>query len=92
MEILATQPYIKVTREIEFNQQCYREEEQELVLYENVVVSNSHTFSLPDIFDVSYKKLSEHDGFLYLHTNQGLFSFYTKKNPSSFIKEYKKLK
>jgi hypothetical protein len=92
LEIIARQPYIKVTREIEFNQQNYMEEEKVLVLYENVVVSSSHTFTLQDVFDISYKKVSDHDGFLYLHTNQGLFSFYTKADPANFIDQYKKLK
>lgn len=92
MEIIATQPYIKITREIEFNQQCYKEEERKLLLYENVVVSSSHTFTLPDVLDISFKKVSTNDGFLYLHTTEGIFPYYTKEDPSIFIKEFKKLK
>ncbi|MDF0727388.1 hypothetical protein PY093_11890 [Cytobacillus sp. S13-E01] len=92
MGIIATQKYTIVTRVIESNQQKYIEEEKYLYLYLDRIVSTSHHFLLSDVFDMSYKKISAVVGFLYLHTNQGVFSYTVKTNPKPFIYEYKSVK
>ncbi|WP_239422115.1 hypothetical protein [Bacillus sp. CGMCC 1.16541] len=91
MTILASQPYIIITRSIEVTQQCYTETEQHLHLYQDKVVGHEKTFHIHHVFDMSFKPLSNQSGFLYLHTNQGVFSYQVKSNPQTFIETFRKL-
>lgn len=90
MKIIFPQPYIKMIRTIKWNQQYVTETQHFLDLYEDKIITASQQFSLKNVFDISYRSLSLNNGFLYLHTNQGLFSYNVKTNPSLFIDEYKK--
>lgn len=91
MQIISSQPYIEISREIKDNQQHYIETENYLYLYEDKLITASEQFALKNVFDISYRSLSETYGFLYLHTNKGVFSYTIRENPHHFIKEYKKL-
>jgi hypothetical protein len=91
MQIIFSQPYIEIYREIKCNQQYYIELHHHLHLYEDKIITASDQFSLKDVFDISYRSLSESYGFLYLHTNQGVLSYTVRTNPELFIEEYKKL-
>ncbi|RXT15429.1 hypothetical protein [Ammoniphilus sp. CFH 90114] len=90
--IISTQPYIEISRTIQSNGQHRIESEQLLVLYRDKIITESRHFSLQDILDISYKVISEETGFLYLHSNHQVFSFYVKTSPTEFITEYKRLK
>jgi hypothetical protein len=92
MEIISSQPYIKVSREIKYNEQHYIETQHLLYLYEDKIITASKQFPLKDVFDISYRSLSKSYGFLYLHTNQGVLSYTVRTNPRQFIKAYKKLR
>jgi hypothetical protein len=92
MKMIASHPYYVVTRKIEHNIQSADETEHELQLFEESIDCSSKTFMMRDVFDVSYKSLNQAKGFLYLHTHQGVFSFYVKQDPEQFIQAYKKLK
>lgn len=92
MEIITSQPYIIVTRQICGNEQLYLENEQFLHLYKNKIVSHTHQFALHDIWDLSYKASNVQSSFLYLHTNRGLFAYHIRKDPIDFISEYRQLK
>lgn len=91
MNVIASHPYYVVTRKIESNVQASHESEHELLLYGECIACSLKSFWLKDVYDISYKSLNEGKGFLYLHTHQGVHTFYVKQNPASFIKEYKKL-
>lgn len=74
------------------NEQHLIEIEENLVLYKDKVISASDYFHLQDVLDMSFKSISGDSGFLYLHTNRGVFSFHTKTNPVEFIHFYHHLK
>jgi len=50
------------------------------------------SFELQHVHDVSYKPFSFGAGMLYLHTNQGVFSFKVQDNPDVFIEGFRSLK
>jgi hypothetical protein len=91
MQIISSQPYIEISREIKWNRQHYIERKHHLHLYENKIITASEQFPIKDVFDISYRSLSESYGFLYLHTNKGVLSYTVRTNPHHFIGEYKKL-
>ncbi|WP_102347514.1 hypothetical protein [Bacillus sp. Marseille-P3661] len=92
MEIIFSQPFVKVLRTIENNQQHTIEQHKVMNLFEDKIIADSKLFYLKDVLDISYKAFSQDYGFLYLHTNQGLFSFVVRSEPHHFIKEYNRLK
>jgi hypothetical protein len=89
MNILCTQSFIRTSSQIKNNEKKYFEEQLTIHLYENSIVTDSQTFMLKDVYDVSYKPLSATYGFLYLHTNKGVFTFTVKESPRHFIEEVK---
>ncbi|WP_181350793.1 hypothetical protein [Thalassobacillus sp. CUG 92003] len=92
MTLIYSQPFTTTSRVIQNNVQHYTEIEKYLNLYEDKITAPYNQFHLQDVFDVSYRPLSASYGFLYLHTNQGVFSYTVKTSPESFINEYKRLK
>ncbi|WP_251283248.1 hypothetical protein [Cytobacillus sp. AMY 15.2] len=92
VRIIASHPFITVTRKIDWNQQQYIEQELYLYLYEDHILSPSEKFLLDEVWDMSYRNSNCEIGFLYLHTSRGLFSFQVKSEPSHFINLYKDLK
>ncbi len=92
MEWITTQSYVEVDRKIEDGEQKSFEIEQSLFLSTEKIVSSGHQFTIEEVYDISFRKLSQTYGWLYLHTNQGVFPFRTKSNPEFFISEFKKLK
>lgn len=92
MSIIYSQQFIITTRSIDLGQQHYTDTEQFIDLYEDKIITPLKKFLLYQVFDVSYKSLSDESGFLYLHTNQGVFPFKVNSSPHRFIEEYHKLK
>ncbi|KKK38550.1 hypothetical protein WQ57_08085 [Mesobacillus campisalis] len=90
--MLISHPYIKISRKIKNNIQHCRELEEELVLSGNKITTASDHFHLDEILDMSYKPFSGNSGFLYLHTNRGLYSFHTRIHPHKFMQAYRQLK
>jgi hypothetical protein len=92
VRIIASHPFVVVSRTIDWNQQQYIEQEHHLHLYEDHIISPSEKFLLDEVWDMSYRASNSELGFLYLHTNRGLYSFHVKSEPSQFIHHYKELK
>jgi hypothetical protein len=92
VRIIASHPFITVSRKIDWNQQQYIEQELFLHLFEDHILSPSEKFLLDEVWDMSYRNSSCEFGFLYLHTNRGVFSFQVKSEPSHFINLYRDLK
>ncbi|SDY13390.1 hypothetical protein SAMN05421736_101460 [Evansella caseinilytica] len=63
-------------------------------LYEEMISVKEEQYPLTSIFDISYRKKAEDDsiGFIYLHTTQGVRTYYIKEEPIAFIEAYMKLK
>lgn len=87
-DVLATIQYTIVERFIQDFKQCTKEARYSLSLSKMEITSNAHRFSLDHLYDLSYKPFTNGQGFLYLHTNQGVFSFVVSSNPETFIRAY----
>jgi len=90
--MVTSHPYIIITRKIKENEQQITEIKKYLYLYHDCVISDTDKFLLKDVFDMSYRSLSNDSGFLYLHTSKGVFSYHTKIKPHHFIHTYLKLR
>ena len=85
--------YIEVERTIDFYFQMQQtEKELELVMTTESIRSANHSFLLQHVHDMSFKPFSFGGGFLYLHTNQGVFTYKINVNPTFFVDVYKNLK
>ena len=62
-----------------------------LSLYSYKIESETHTFQLEHIIDISYKPFSKSGGLLYLHTTQGVFTFIIENDPKVFMNAVKDL-
>ncbi|WP_010283508.1 hypothetical protein [Bacillus timonensis] len=87
MNFITSHPYIVIQRKIEWNEQKYIETQHQLRLFDDRILSSVNEFQLEHVYDVSYRT-----SFLYLHTNQGVFSYNIKEDPDAFIKAFKELK
>ena len=85
--------YIEVERQIDFFYQMKQVEKRfELQLTMDGIITERHKFRLQHVYDVSHKPFSFGGGLLYLHTNQGVFSFQIQESPLHFIQGFKSLK
>ncbi|HHW37017.1 MAG TPA: hypothetical protein GXX18_07250 [Bacillales bacterium] len=92
MKLIYSQPYVRVIRRIDNNQQLYIQTLAYIHLYKDRIETEAQTFSLKNVFDMSFKSFSSNNGFLYLHTHQGVFTYIVESNPSKFIKVFKNIK
>ncbi|MFC4322845.1 hypothetical protein [Litchfieldia salsa] len=92
MTEISKQTYIVMERYIEKNRQINKENREVIYLYENMIKTVNKQFALTNVLDISYKSSSTNFGVLYLHTNQGLFSYQLDSDPTDFIKKYNELK
>jgi hypothetical protein len=83
--------YYKIHREVLNSKQETVKEYRKLYLYKDRIVTKYREFKVEEVFDISYKAIGKEEGFLYLHTNQGVFSYTLSIDPKSFIEAYKKL-
>lgn len=92
VKIIASLPYMIVSRSIDWNKQYFQKREEQLLLLEDKIISHINEFLMDEIWDISYRASSSEFGFFYLHTNRGLFSFHVKAEPSEFINKYQRMK
>ncbi|WP_170006235.1 hypothetical protein [Bacillus fonticola] len=85
-------PYIKTIKHTEWNHQWFEEKEAHLLMQEGHLYTQTNTFPLENVFDMSYRSLSQGLNLFYLHTNQGVFPFQTKANPDAFIDAFHQYK
>jgi len=91
-EIITTLTYKKVERIIDGIDLKLVEHERMIHLYPTKIVTQYREFQLSNIYDITYKPFSSGEGLLYLHTNNGVFSYPISISPEIFIAEYNKLK
>lgn len=90
--IISTIPYTRTEQYIENFEQKYSHSIYAISLYSYKIETNTHTFQLEHILDISYKPFSGIRGLLYLHTVQGVFTFILDTNPKEFINAVKKIR
>lgn len=88
---VSTISYSRTEQYIENFQQKNSRHIYTLSLYSYKIETETHTFQLEHILDISYKPFSGNSGLLYLHTNQGVFTFLIETNPKEFINAAKNL-
>jgi hypothetical protein len=88
---IATHPYYKIDREISHSGQQVVNHDRIMYLYLTKVMTEYREFLIEDVYDMSYRRIGEEEGILYLHTKQGLFPYNVRTDPTGFIKEFKKL-
>jgi len=85
--------YIEIERQIDFYFQMQQIEKQlEIEMTIEGIRTAEKSFQLQHVHDISYKPFSFGAGMLYLHTNQGVFSFNVQENPEIFIEGFRNLK
>lgn len=84
--------YFYIEQVIEFNGKVEKKTEHQIILYKDTVITASHQFKLENVLDISYKLFSNNDSLLYLHTNQGVFTYKVSTDPKDFKNEFKKIK
>lgn len=92
MKKVISHPYIIILRHVYDNKQHISEKEEYLHLYEDRVTTSQNVFFLNEIHDMSFKLFSSANGILYLHTNQGVFSYQVCSIPNKFIEAFNSLK
>ncbi len=89
MRLLAVQSYVKVQRQIIDAQIVYKEEDRQIYLYDDRLVTKHREFPTRDISDLSFRKMGDEGGLLYVHTSRGIFSYTVPSSPESFIKAFR---
>jgi hypothetical protein len=94
MKSLATHRCIEIRHEIDSVQKKLVETSFDMQLFESEIITKNQRYPLTAVFDISYRK-KEGDGaigFLYLHTNRGVRTYYVREEPIAFIDTYQQLK
>lgn len=90
--MIMTQRYFTVTRKIVDGSQVVLHEDQLIKLFKDKITTSASTFLFSDVHDISFRKLTQELGILYLHTNQGLFPYKVREEPHCFIAMFYELK
>lgn len=89
MTCIMKQAYSKVIREMKSLTQTKTTETRYLCLYENKITSKYREFPIHEMLDLSFKKMQDGEGILFLHTNHGVYSYHVLSSPSAFIETCK---
>ncbi len=89
--MIAVQPYIDTVRKVDLDGQRYVDTHHQLILTDTEIKSRDYRFALENVFDISYRPVREEVGLLYLHTNQGVFTYRIATPPDQFIVACKKV-
>ena len=90
--LLCSHAYLIVTRKILNNEQIFEETEEFIKIFEDKLTTATEQFKLRDILDMSYKNSSGKNGFLYLHTTSGVYTYITSDQPDMLMKIYRELR
>lgn len=93
MSVLATHRCFEIRRDISLEGKRFTEICYDMVLFENKITVKHDCYPLTIISDISYMKKRETETviFLYLHTNRGVRTYYTREEPIALIDAYHKL-
>lgn len=87
--LLAEQPYVKIVRHVDAIAQTNKEEARTMYLYEDRLVTKYHEFPIHTVRDLSYRPVGKMGGLLYVHTDNGVFSYLVKSSPEHFVRIFK---
>ncbi|NMO98215.1 hypothetical protein [Paenibacillus lemnae] len=91
MSWLAVQPYYKVVRRVQSTELKITEEDRELLLSHQSIITKTREFAVKDVFDISFRSMGSSGGMLYLHTSFGVYSYMVRDNPSDFMTVFKNM-
>ncbi|WP_158737529.1 hypothetical protein [Alteribacillus sp. YIM 98480] len=86
---LASQEIIVIEQKIEWLQKTQSEYRDFIHLYSHLIKAGEHTYSLKEVFDISYRWSPGQIGFLYLHTTGGVRTFHIQSDPSYFVQQFR---
>lgn len=89
MTLLATQPYQKIVREVTRIGQTEIADQRMLYLYKEKLVTKHREFPIENVMDMSYRRVGETGGLLYVYASSGVFSYTVVSDPTSFIQAFK---
>ncbi|MEN1968628.1 hypothetical protein WMZ97_11215 [Lentibacillus sp. N15] len=89
MDPIATQMYEIVERVVTGLEKKEYKRVESMHLYQDRIVTAKYDFPLHEILDISYRKMGDQGGLLYLHTNSGLYSYLVASSPMEFIRVYR---
>jgi len=90
--IISVISYFHIERNIAYNEKVQHKTIHELILLETEIISADYYFELDSVYDMSYRPVANAFGLLYLHTDQGMFTFKVETNPKLFIDQFQQLK
>lgn len=89
MNLIAQHPYFKVERTVTSTEQFEIEHARIIYLYNDKVVTQNREFPIKIVMDFSYREIANQGGILYLHTLQGVYTYFVKSSPEAFISAYR---
>ncbi|WP_112180685.1 MULTISPECIES: hypothetical protein [Paraliobacillus] len=92
MTQVISHPYFMTERKIVNNQQFTQETTHKVNLHHTFIESTENYIALESVLDISYRALSTHFYFLYLHTDKGVLAFQSKTNPAPFVAVFHDIK
>lgn len=90
MDVIAKQPYVKMIRKVSSIEQVDIEHERTLLLFTDKIMTEHREFLLSDVFDLSFRKVGDKGGILFIHTNHSVYSYTVKSSPEAFIQTCKR--
>ncbi|WP_026690785.1 hypothetical protein [Alteribacter aurantiacus] len=91
MDKSVTHTYYKTQKITNSIEQKTIEEKRMITMDKEKITTRHREFLFKNVFDVSFRSLQGEEGLLYLHTNQGVYSYMVKSDPSEFIAAFKEL-
>jgi len=88
VDVIATQPYIKVERVVSRIDQKDIKHERTLYLYPDRIVTRHREFEIDEVIKLSEKRIGSKGGILYIHTTRGLFSYTIQTSAKPFIEAF----
>ncbi|HLQ95475.1 MAG TPA: hypothetical protein VK108_03740 [Pseudogracilibacillus sp.] len=85
MSYIMKQAYKKVIREINSIELKKITETRYLYLYKDRITTKYREFPIQEVIDLSFKKMQDGGGLLFLHTDHGVYSYHVPSSPSAFI-------
>ena len=89
MQLLATQPYIKIMREVTRIGKTETEDRRMMYLYVDKLVTKYREFPIDHVIDMSFRAFGTTGGLLYVYTSSGVFSYTVTSSPAEFIQAFK---
>lgn len=88
MTWVAKQSYYKVVRTVFYTELRTEVDDRVMYLYPDKIKTKHREFAMDEVFDMSYRQIGGEEGMLYLHTNQGVFTYNVRTNPAVMLEAF----